>query len=340
MIRRKSLFYTLLGATAALLIGFSVVRGPLAMRPRRPVLVVDQPHRSLGTVVPGSTTVIAFPITNAGRGHLVLTDLDPSCGCSPPSLSRSRVESGGTETLTVQFRASQEPGPFAHAIEFRTNDLSHKVFRVTFSGRAAWPLEVEPASLRLSATSRDPIPPTAKLELFSIGGTPFDVRSVRSDPWIKVEDVSEASEPHRKRYQVRVERDVKVGVVYGTILFETSEAGRPTLIVPLQCEFLATSNVSPKRLMLSPSKVGSLAELTFYIAATDGTATDIDKVEAVGGGWLVSHWSSERVDANRSVCRVQIQLPKTPGYSRSAIRFYRSKENVIDEAALSGLVTQ
>jgi hypothetical protein len=304
----------------------------------QPALVLPITNRDIGAIIPGRLAQVEFPIRNGGRDTLILSELQWSCGCTSAELTTPSVGPGAEIRLLVRMRAPHDPGTFAHSVSLRTNDPLHPEATFTFSGRATWPIEVEPVGLRFRADARGEARPLM-LEVFSGQRTPFEVRSIASsDPRILVEPIDEASTPYRRRFRVSVQPPEGQGLA-GAITIETSVSDRPSLLVPVTFEAVATETVSPSQLMLRPTKAGSVSRATFLVSGPGERSVEVDRIEATGEGWSASHHSAREHIGPRRVCVVELKVPDRPGYSRSALQFFDPDGHLIGETMVSVLVS-
>ena len=312
----------------------------LGWEPARPIIRVDQPHLSLGDVIPGETRSVDYRVWNSGRARLTIGQLQWTCGCFNASVDKAALEPGEATALRVNFKAPLDPGQFAHDITFATNDPSHSIARLTFHGMAQWPVDIEPSSIHFSAERASDLRP-AELQLFSATRTDFTLKAViPSEKWIRVEQDPTPPSSHSKRLFVSVAPDLPQGSYRGTIQLETSEQTRPTLVVAVACEVTPASRVSPKRLMLKPSRAGSLIPVNFLLSRAGQEAQQrvLQGVEALGEGWSVLSWQIADEGSEVTLCKIQLRVPSRTGYSRSNLRFRFGPDAEIEEVQVSGLM--
>ena len=326
-------------STFAVLLAASIVGAWFAARrgDGRPVCVIDRPSQQLSGTIPGEAREAAFLVRNAGTGVLRVSNLTTTCGCTKAAIEPPVVPPGGTSKLIVRFAPPLQPGQFAHSVEFRTNDPSSPSARVTFSGTAAWPVEVRPTSLLVNTSGATP-PEQSTLELYTTSGESIDVTSViASDTWIHVEDAGGELASHRKKFLVRLDPPTSAGVRSGTIRFVTSASRRPVLLVPVRCEVFSASAVTPRRLILNRLD-GRATTLAKFLIAANGKPCRLSDITADGKGWSVARWDLSDVVGGRCLCTVELNLPKESGYTRSGLIFHAAPGEILDRVELSSLI--
>ena len=87
----------------------------------------------LADVLPDTTVSANFTFRNVGTADLILVDSQPSCGCHSVRFAEITA-AGATGNISVSIHAPKMPGDFSEAIDFGTNDPTHKNFRITIVG--------------------------------------------------------------------------------------------------------------------------------------------------------------------------------------------------------------
>lgn len=302
-----------------------------------PLLVFKSRAVEIGTLPPNSHREIAFVLCNSGTSDLLLSGLKESCGCSPASLSTEIVPPGEQATLTVNFRAPHEPGEFAHTIWFDTNDPKNTNVHVTFSGRADWPVEVEPPSINAHAFVDEEIPPTT-IEIYSRTDQPFELKKIESSNWIHVMPTNEATDALRKRFTVQMDPTAEAGTRLGSIRFELSTPERPSLIVPVRCSSGRQDPVRPDICFLKPTQDGARKTADFVVTSRPDVKLEITRIEGDAVGWQVESWSKVSQQDGKAAYRVFFVNRGRSGYIRSTASFF-SDEQLVGSAIVCGLAT-
>ena len=73
-----------------------------------------------GTIPQNKSVTHEFKFTNVGDAPIILTSVNPSCGCSVADFSKTPVKPGDTGSIKVSFNAAAK-GPFTKSFTVRSN---------------------------------------------------------------------------------------------------------------------------------------------------------------------------------------------------------------------------
>ena len=89
-----------------------------------PVLEFDSTTFHFGTIAEGEKVVHGFVFKNAGDAPLVISQVEPSCGCTTlRDWPRSPIMPGEQGTITIEFNSSGRPGPTNKSIYVQANTV-------------------------------------------------------------------------------------------------------------------------------------------------------------------------------------------------------------------------
>ena len=84
----------------------------------------DSKVYDFGTVNEGDIVETSFKITNSGKTDLVITNAQPSCGCTVPVWPKAPIKPGETGDIKVKFNTSGKPNRQNKTITLTTNTES------------------------------------------------------------------------------------------------------------------------------------------------------------------------------------------------------------------------
>ncbi len=87
-----------------------------------PKISFDPESLNLGKVEEGIEIKAAFSITNQGNAELKIFDAHSSCGCTVPTLQKSRLSPGESTKLDIMVDTSMKQGEVTKHIEVSSND--------------------------------------------------------------------------------------------------------------------------------------------------------------------------------------------------------------------------
>lgn len=107
-------------------------------------ITFDKPEHDFGKIKEGTLATYEFTFTNTGKAPLVLSNVQPSCGCTTPEWSKEPIMPGGKGTVKAVFNSYGRPGTFQKYITVKSNSTGGDV-TLTFKGTVE-PTPVEPVS--------------------------------------------------------------------------------------------------------------------------------------------------------------------------------------------------
>ncbi|QNM86640.1 DUF1573 domain-containing protein [Polaribacter pectinis] len=84
----------------------------------------DSNEYDFGTVNEGDIVETVFKVTNSGKTDLVITNAQPSCGCTVPVWPKAPIKPGETGDIQVKFNTSGKPNRQMKTITLSTNTES------------------------------------------------------------------------------------------------------------------------------------------------------------------------------------------------------------------------
>jgi hypothetical protein len=282
------------------------------------ILILDTSPRDLGVTLPGEKVSFQYNLQNTGGKELVISELHTSCGCSPAHLDTNPVPIGGSAVIGVSFQAPPASGVVGHSVMFHTNDPDQQDIELRFQVLVKRPIEAVPPNIYAGVVMCG-ASATHDLELCGTDGSPFEVKGIRpSVPWIRVTPLANQSS-HRRLFRVAIEDVSNPGAISESVQFLTSCPRQEQVVVPILGEIVAAHRVSPASLLLNSASAGSLVDAKFTINAPSGGEPTIKSVAIKADEWQVSFWKTEKRTDSSLLLRVQLRLPSSTGYKRTAL---------------------
>jgi hypothetical protein len=101
-------------------------------------------EHDFGKIKEGTLANYEFIFTNTGKAPLVLSSVQPSCGCTTPEWSKEPVMPGAKGSIKASFNSIGRPGTFQKYITVKSNASIAEV-TLTIKGIVE-PKPVEPVS--------------------------------------------------------------------------------------------------------------------------------------------------------------------------------------------------
>lgn len=98
-----------------------------------PVIKFDDLNYDFGEVKKGENLEHVFKFTNSGKGKLVITSVQPSCGCTGVVMDEKKeYESGEEGEIKITFNTQGRLGVNTKTVSVNTNDPENPVITLTF----------------------------------------------------------------------------------------------------------------------------------------------------------------------------------------------------------------
>lgn len=107
-------------------------------------LTFTNTEHDFGKIKEGTMANYEFTFTNTGKAPLVLSNVQPSCGCTTPEWSKEPIMPGAKGVIKASFNSYGRPGSFQKYITVKSN-ASNGEITLTIKGTVE-PIPVEPVS--------------------------------------------------------------------------------------------------------------------------------------------------------------------------------------------------
>lgn len=84
-------------------------------------ITFDKTEYDFGTVNEGEVVETTFKVINSGKTDLVITNAQPSCGCTVPVWPKEPIKPGESADVLVKFDTSGKPNRQSKTITLTTN---------------------------------------------------------------------------------------------------------------------------------------------------------------------------------------------------------------------------
>jgi len=91
-----------------------------------PIIKFDKTIHEFGTVNEGDIVETKFILTNTGKTALVISNAQPSCGCTVPVWPKGAIKPGESSEILVKFDTSGKPNRQSKTITLTTNTATGK----------------------------------------------------------------------------------------------------------------------------------------------------------------------------------------------------------------------
>jgi len=105
-----------------------------AQKQNGPVLSWEKSNHDFGDVIQGDKVEFTYKFTNTGNEPLIITNVQPSCGCTlPKSWPRNEIMPGQTGELVIAFNSSGKFGKLSRVTAVVSNAVNEEAKEIKFS---------------------------------------------------------------------------------------------------------------------------------------------------------------------------------------------------------------
>jgi len=118
-----------------------------------------------GKIKSGELVKYTFTFTNTGDAVLILTNVQPQCGCTTAGEWTRQVEPGKTGAIPIQFSSANYGGQVVKTVTITSNDKNQPSVGLQLKGTVWKPINVQPmfAVLNITAHSAGTVTTTAHI---------------------------------------------------------------------------------------------------------------------------------------------------------------------------------
>src|SRR5262245_35838774 len=118
-----------------------------------PKIAFETPLYDFGKVKSGEMIKHTFVFTNTGDELLILTNVQPSCGCTTAGEWSRQVEPGKTGSIPIQFNSGSYGGAVHKTVTVASNDKGQPTLVLNLKGTIWKPVDVNPQYAVLQVNS-------------------------------------------------------------------------------------------------------------------------------------------------------------------------------------------
>jgi hypothetical protein len=134
---------------------------PLTISAIGPKIVFETPVYDFGRVKAGEVIKHTYIFTNTGDDLLILTNVQPGCGCTAAGEWTKKVEPGKTGSIPIQLTTANNGGQMMKSITVTCNDKAQGVVTLQIKGTVWKPIDVNPSFAMIN------IPPDTETNIIS-----------------------------------------------------------------------------------------------------------------------------------------------------------------------------
>lgn len=217
-----------------------------------------------------------FVIANTGNAPLVISKVQPSCGCTVANLTKDHLNPGDEAFLTATLSLTGQKGRMHKSITLESNDPKEPRFTLWLDGEATTSITFAPQSIHFrSVTMSSGAERT--VDLIVEEQAAFNILKVTNgNPHVQVTPETVKGGLFYQ-FHIKLVPPLAKGVLRDVVTIQTDSTRYPQLTIPVTAQVIGEVAVTPERVVLP---VKSDEPLVRYILMSPGSV-DTFKVESV-----------------------------------------------------------
>ena len=217
----------------------------------------------------GEPVKYTYIFTNVGDATLILTNVQPQCGCTAAGEWTRQVEPGNTGVIPIQFNTVNYNGPVFKQVTVTCNDKSQPTLFLQLKGTVFKQVDVNPQLAVLN------LPPDAEtgsalVTITNNGEEPLTLQPPESNNRAFKAELKTVQEGKSYQLMVSAVPPLSQGSVQGQITMKTSWTNMPVLSVSAFANVQPAVVVIPSHLTLPPAPLAS-AQTPSVMIQNNGT---------------------------------------------------------------------
>jgi hypothetical protein len=205
-----------------------------------------------GKVSAGDPVKHEFVFTNTGNELLILTNVQPSCGCTTAGEWSHQVEPGKTGTIPVQFNSSAYNGPVTKTVTVTSNDKGQPTVVLQIKGTVWKPIDVQPQFVMLSVNAESQSNDTKLVHIVNNGDEPLTLSAPESNNKAFIAELVTNTPGKDYNLNISTVGPLDAGV-QGQVSIKTSSTKTPVLNVTAWANVAPAVAFAPSVLSLPPA---------------------------------------------------------------------------------------
>jgi hypothetical protein len=247
--------------------------------PAKPVdtggrIKVENPVVDLGKLGPNKSATAQFKFTNTGSGKLIISQVQSTCSCSVPDLTKLEYEAGESGVVTVTYRSSAYGGPVEKHLYILSNDSTNPRAEISLKGSVELAVVAEPVKLQLALNKDNG--GAVPIILKSKDGKPFKVQAINCSRNVITAEFDANAETSEHTLQPKVDMKALKENATGTIEIRLTHPDCDSIAVSY--DTLAVYDISRPRIILQNVEPGQTITRDVFIKNNYGQEFSIASV--------------------------------------------------------------
>jgi hypothetical protein len=221
-----------------------------------PKIRFASPLYDFGRVRSGEPVKYTYIFTNAGDEMLILSNVQPQCGCTAAGEWSRQVEPGKTGSIPIQFNTMNYNGQVFKQVTVTCNDKSQPMLFLQLKGTIYKPLDVNP-QLAVLNVSPDAEAASAVITITNNTDEPLTLSAPESNNKAFAAELKTNTPGKSYQLLVKTVPPLNTGGVQAQISMKTSWTNQPVLNVSVYANVQPSIVLIPSHITLPPGPLAS-----------------------------------------------------------------------------------
>jgi len=237
-----------------------------------------------GKVKSGEPVKYTFIFTNTGDELLILTNVQPSCGCTTAGEWSRQVEPGKTGAIPIQFNSANYGGQVLKTVTVTSNDKGQPSVGLQVKGTVWKPIDVQPQFAVMTIPPDTQTNITTKVHIVNNMEEPITLSAPESNNKSFTAELKTNTVGKDFEVVITASPPFEQPNLQGQITLKTSSTNAPVLSVTAWANVQQAVVVSPPQVMLAAGPLANKQTVSIMIQNNSANALKLSepKVDTQG----------------------------------------------------------
>jgi hypothetical protein len=242
-------------------------------------IIFENPNRDFGIVTRKQELFHTFKFKNSGPDTVSITDVIPSCGCTPVNFSPGEYAPGDSGSISVKYTTNTSEGEFYKDIDVgvkyrrKVEHQQLKIFGITRKHISISPIRVDMNKFQLSVNSSDTTTVVWQRKE-KLNPTLLSFPSSINSPTLLFEKVDTTTS--KLKIAISLSEEAEAKYIRDSIVIATGSKLWPTISISLEGEIRGIHSFYPSNFLnMGAITKGSVIKQEIYLRS----AVDVDSIK-------------------------------------------------------------
>jgi hypothetical protein len=273
---------------------------------------VENPVHDFGNLAPDSISKCQYKFSNVGKGVLKISQVQSTCGCSVPEISKKEYNPGESGVVDVSFHAPTYPGLVTKHLYIVSNDPVNPRAELVIKGTVVVSVTVDPNRIELAINKENG--GMSNIKVKSIDNIPFAITGFSATG--QVATLQFDSKDKKVEHVLSPKVDIQKIQEVNSGIIQIKIDHPDTKEVAVVFNSLPMFELRPARVILQNTEPGAVTKREVWIVNNFGQAFEVENITSRNGYMKVVNQKKEGLNIGLDV---EITPPAQEGSKRRYI---------------------